>query len=776
VLRQLLRLFDFADRARRPTTGEALIFQADPVCDAFERALTWRARSFWSRGAWAMLIAVLSWIGGNHTPVAIWFVVTILLSALNSRLSAWLLHRPRTAAAVALTAASQVAAAGSFAFVGILLSIPATPVHLAEAMLVLCAASLNNAMMCSGSRPTTVTLVGPSAALLIAGPLVARLAGYPIGLVDVALMAAAGAAYTGFVVRMAGTIYARSLALKAALDGLSRHSALAVAAGIEAQDGRVRWEMIFHHSPLARLCLDASRLYEALGVSGPLAGAGVGDRLKERFGSLAEVFEYITLLEANAVATALVGERLTEPHLTEAAFDAFCQALNEITDAGDLPMFPAEVIRPDGQTVEVEVHFRVAPDEGAPWSLCMSTYVDVTDARRAAREQREALRAAEVANRAKSDFLAVISHEIRTPLNGVLGMAQAMALNPLSKAQRQRLRVVSDSGSALLTIVDDLLDLSRIEAGGLQIVREDCDLTALVESVHTAYAAEAVGKGLSFILDLDPAAAGRYQADPGRVRQILGNLISNAIKFTHAGDVLVRLKRLPHGVRLEVNDTGIGIPLDRVAALFESFVQADSSMTRRYGGAGLGLAICRQLAQAMGGDVCVCSLPGRGSQFTVDLPMTASAAAGANAAGNHAPVRESVRVLAAEDNPVNQLVLRALLAQIGLDPVFVENGEDAVRAWEQADWDVILMDVQMPVMDGPTATRRIRTREAELGRSATPIIAVTANAMVHQVASYRAAGMDDVVSKPINVEALFAAILTALTSSELQPEVRAAVG
>jgi signal transduction histidine kinase/CheY-like chemotaxis protein len=757
-------------------TGDALTSTADPVCDPFERALAWRARSFWSRSAWAMLIAALSWIGGNHGPVTIWFVVTILLGALDSRLSAWLLRRPRTAVAVALTSASHVATAANFAFVGILLCRPATPVHLAEAVLVLCAASLNNAMLCSGSRLATVTLVGPASALLIAGPLAARLAGYPIGFVDVALMAAAGAAYTVFVVRMAGTIYGRSLALKAALDGLSRHSALAVAAGIEAQDGRLRWEMIFHHSPMARLCLDASRLYEALGVSGPLAGARVGDRLKERFGSLAEVFEYITLLEVNAVAISLVGDSLTEPHFTEGAFDAFCQALNEITEAGDLPAFPAEVIRPDGQTVEVEVHFRVAPDEGAPWSLCMSTYVDVTDARRAAREQQEALQAAEVANRAKSDFLAVISHEIRTPLNGVLGMAQAMALNPLSKAQRQRLRVISDSGSALLTIVDDLLDLSRIEAGGLQIVREDCDLTALVESVHTAYAAEAVAKGLSFILDLDPAAAGRYQADPGRVRQILGNLISNAIKFTHAGEVLVRLRRLPDGVRLEVNDTGIGIPPDRVAALFESFVQADCSMTRRYGGAGLGLAICRQLAQAMGGDVCVSSLPGRGSQFRVDLPMTASRAEAAAAADGLAPVREPVRVLAAEDNPVNQMVLKALLAQIGIDPVFVENGEDAVRAWEQADWDCILMDVQMPVMDGPTATRRIRAREAELGRSATPIIAVTANAMIHQIASYRAAGMNEVVSKPIKVEALFSAILEAVTLSDFQPAARAATG
>ncbi len=748
----------------------------DPICDAFKRALAWRARSFWSRSAWALLIAALSWVGGDHAAVASWFAVTVALGGLDCRLSKWLAGRSRTPAAVALTSACHLATATSFAAVAILLSTPATPVHLAEAVLVLCAAALNNAMLCSGSRLATLTLVGPASALLVAGPLAARLIGYPVALMDAVLMAAAGAAFTVFVLRMAGTIYARGLALKMALDGLSRHSSRAEAAGAEAQDGRRRWEMIFHHSPMARLCLDASRLYEALGVRGPLAGARLGDRLRARFATMSEVFELITLLEANEVAVTLCGDRLTEPHLTEATLDAFCDALNDISEDGDLPVFPAGVIRPDGRVLEVEVHFRVAPDQETPWSLCMSTYVDVTEARRAAREQREALKAAEIANRAKSDFLAVISHEIRTPLNGVLGMAQAMALNPLSKAQRQRLRVISDSGSALLTIVDDLLDLSRIEAGGPEIVRQDCDLTALVESVHTAYAAEAVAKGLSFILDLDPAAAGIYRADPGRVRQILGNLISNAIKFTHEGEVMVRLARTEGGVRLEVADTGIGIPPDRVAALFESFAKADSSMTRRYGGAGLGLTICRQLAQAMGGDVCVCSMPGRGSQFSVDLPMAPGLAPPVETVEAVAAARGPLQVLAAEDNPVNQMVLKALLTQIGIDPVFVENGEDAVLAWEQADWDVILMDVQMPVMDGPSAARRIRAREAELGRQPTPIIAVTANAMLHQVASYRAAGMNEVVSKPINVEALFAAILGAVTQSELQPPARAAAG
>jgi CheY-like chemotaxis protein len=206
-----------------------------------------------------------------------------------------------------------------------------------------------------------------------------------------------------------------------------------------------------------------------------------------------------------------------------------------------------------------------------------------------------------------------------------------------------------------------------------------------------------------------------------------------------------------------------------VPQLFETFVQADSSMTREYGGAGLGLALCRQLCRAMGGEVSLSSTPGEGSVFTVELPLPAVAAAPAAARANPAVVTGGpIRVLAAEDNPVNQMVLRALLAQIGVEPVIVGNGAEAVQAWEDGEWDVILMDVQMPQMDGPAAARRIRAREAELGRAPTPIIAVTANAMIHQVAGYRAAGMTEVVSKPINVEALFSAMIAVLAQTASQ--------
>jgi signal transduction histidine kinase/ActR/RegA family two-component response regulator len=576
-----------------------------------------------------------------------------------------------------------------------------------------------------------------------------------------------------FILRMAARCKANGSVLTRALDELAQPDPAAAAAALEARNSRQRWRMIFDHSPMARVCFDASALHHVLGADGDLAGTRLGDRLRARLESTGEVYDHITLLEANQVAIDLCGERLSGQHFTDATLEAFCQALNGIDHDGVLPVFAGELIRTNGDTLDVEVHLRMAPDGGTPWSLCLATYVDVTESRRAAREQQAALRAAEVANRAKSEFLAVISHEIRTPLNGVLGMAQAMALNPLSRLQRHRLRVISESGSALLAIVDDLLDLSRIEAGRLEIVNADCDLQAIVEGVYSAHAAEAASKGLAFLLDIDTAACGLYRGDAGRIRQVIGNLVSNALKFTHAGEISLRLSRVPAGLRFEVRDTGIGIAPERVARLFEVFVQADSSMTREYGGAGLGLAICRQLCRAMGGEVSVCSTLGRGSAFIVELPLPAVAVPAAEPQDHRVATGGPVRLLAAEDNPVNQLVLRALLAQLGIDPVIVENGAEAVTAWEAAEWDVILMDVQMPRMDGPTATRRIRAREAELGRAPTPIIAVTANAMIHQVASYRAAGMTEVVSKPINIEALFSAILAAVTHPEAQPSAAA---
>ncbi len=393
---------------------------------------------------------------------------------------------------------------------------------------------------------------------------------------------------------------------------------------------------------------------------------------------------------------------------------------------------------------------------------------DVTARKQAERALIEARDEAEAATRAKSAFLATMSHEIRTPLNGVLGMAQAMAAGPLAPAQRERLDVIRQSGETLLTVLNDVLDLSKIEAGRLELEAAEFDIGEVAAGAHAAFADIAAQKGLAFDLTVTRAAAGLYLGDATRVRQVLNNLLSNALKFTEAGRVAVRVGRRRGALTLTVADTGIGMSAPEQASLFQKFAQADASTTRRFGGTGLGLAICRELAELMGGGIEAASAEGEGSTFVVTLPLPRSerparkAAARRRSAQAQPPERVSLRLLAAEDNPVNQLVLKALLAQIGVTPVMVGDGVDAVAAWESGEWDVILMDVQMPRMDGPTATRFIRERELAQRRRRTPIVALTANAMTHQVGEYLAAGMDAFVAKPIEIERLFAVLEAAV--------------
>jgi len=396
---------------------------------------------------------------------------------------------------------------------------------------------------------------------------------------------------------------------------------------------------------------------------------------------------------------------------------------------------------------------------------------------RALAQEREL--AAADANRAKSTFLATMSHEIRTPLNGVLGMAQALAADRLSPAQRDRVAVIRESGEALLAILNDVLDLSKIEAGKLDLEETEFDLGEIARGAHSAFTALANKKGLSFALAIEDEAKGTYLGDPTRLRQILYNLISNALKFTATGEIRVEAARIEGALRVSVSDTGMGIPADRLGELFSKFVQADASTTRRFGGTGLGLAICRELAELMGGDIHAESELGQGSRFTVTLPIRRVGEARAAVAAPSTPADEpsaclSLRVLAAEDNSVNQLVLKTLLHQIGVEPVVVDDGVQALEAWETGDWDVILMDVQMPRMDGLAATRAIREREAATGRVRTPIIALTANAMAHQITAYAAAGMDSHVSKPIDARKLFLALEATLDGAEPAADVASA--
>jgi len=380
---------------------------------------------------------------------------------------------------------------------------------------------------------------------------------------------------------------------------------------------------------------------------------------------------------------------------------------------------------------------------------------------------------AEAASQAKSSFLATLSHEIRTPLNGVLGMAQIMAMDKLEPEQNARLKVIQRCGEALLSILSDVLDLSKIEAGKLTLEAIPFDLGETLRATTVCFAPLAEGKGLRFECDLD-RVAGVYCGDPTRIRQIVSNLISNALKFTDVGAITVVADQVEGGLRLVVSDTGIGIPADTLEKLFSKFTQADQTTTRRFGGTGLGLSICRELAALMGGTVVVESEEGFGSRFTVLLPLPRISDA-PDESGDPAPAFEeleaSLRVLAAEDNPTNQLVLRTFLEMAGVEVSMAADGAEALGMWEREDWDLILMDVQMPVMDGPAATRAIRAREIELGRTRTPIIALTADTMAHQINQHLAAGMDDHVAKPIVAADLFAAIVRATQkAAEAEPQ------
>jgi signal transduction histidine kinase/ActR/RegA family two-component response regulator len=387
----------------------------------------------------------------------------------------------------------------------------------------------------------------------------------------------------------------------------------------------------------------------------------------------------------------------------------------------------------------------------------------------------EARDAAQAANVLKSQFLANMSHEIRTPLNGVLAMAQIIEMGELSAQQRERVDVIRRSGEELLAVLNDVLDISKIEAGNMELEIGEIDAEALGASVRAAFAPLAdAKKNLRFAVEVRPEAAGKRRGDPVRIGQILNNLVSNAIKFTVEGDVGVLVDGIGpdgrDGLRLTVKDTGVGIGADKLPLLFEKFSQADGSNTRRYGGAGLGLAICRELAQLMRGKIEVESAEGTGSTFTVTLPAprlagTQEADAAQLDDALDAGDERALRVLAAEDIPTNQLVLKTIMQSFGVEITMVENGRQAVEAWIAEPYDLILMDIQMPEMDGIAATRVIRAAEAETGRQRTPIIAVSANAMTHQVKEYLAAGMDGHVAKPIELSKLHAAIEAALADS-----------
>jgi signal transduction histidine kinase/ActR/RegA family two-component response regulator len=389
------------------------------------------------------------------------------------------------------------------------------------------------------------------------------------------------------------------------------------------------------------------------------------------------------------------------------------------------------------------------------------------DLKRAMRELELARDAANAANVLKTQFLANMSHEIRTPLNGVLAMAEVMALGQLDQVQRDRLDVIRRSGGLLLAVLNDVLDLSKIEAGKLNLFEEDFDAEVAIDGARENFEIMARAKGLGFSVTIAEEAKGWWRGDADRLRQIIGNLLSNAVKFTPQGSVGATVDvNAAGGLRIVVRDTGVGISPEKLPSLFEKFTQADNSATRRFGGTGLGLAICRELTQMMGGSINVESLEGQGSTFTVELPLSRGRPASAD--GNESAQSSDdgdLRLLAAEDNPTNQQVLAAVLGSLGIEVHIVPDGREAVEAWRTGSYDLILMDIQMPVMDGITAASAIREAEKTTGRRRTPIVALTANALTHQVEEYLAVGMDAHVAKPIEIAKLYDAISAVLNAA-----------
>ena len=404
--------------------------------------------------------------------------------------------------------------------------------------------------------------------------------------------------------------------------------------------------------------------------------------------------------------------------------------------------------------------------------------IDISEMKAQAERLEQALKEAHAANQAKSDFLANMSHEIKTPLNGVIGLADVLSRTRLDADQRDLLKTIVASAGDLDNLLGDLLDFSKLEAGKVKVEDAAFDLNETALHCMARFKANAAEKGLELRYAIDIGGQPMVMGDAARLKQILSNLLSNAVKFTKAGHVAMDIHRdAKSRVVISVTDTGLGFDAAKAERLFGRFEQADASTTRQFGGTGLGLSICRQLCDLMGGTINAVGRPGEGAVFTVVLPLPPAAAPAVETPADE-PVVETeegdyppLRVMLVDDNATNRKVVELMLAQVGAETTACENGQEAVHAFNHAPFDLILMDLQMPIMDGLSATRAIREIERVGSKIRTPLVVLSANVSPQDRAGTAEAGADAHLGKPIKADELISTMMTVLEAAE---EARAA--
>ena len=465
-----------------------------------------------------------------------------------------------------------------------------------------------------------------------------------------------------------------------------------------------------------------------------------------------------------------------EMHLGKTGYDLFPKAQadrfaaedRQVMESGELKIIEEEAIETPNNGVRFLRTKKIAARGPTGASVLVAISEDITERKKDHEALQAALAREEAANQAKSLFLANMSHEIRTPLNGVAAVADVLAASSLTQAQREMVELIQGSARTVDQLLAELLELSRIEAGRAERVSAPFHLGDALRERGRLHAAMADAKGLALTLDINAGAEIWVEGDAARLQRVLDALLSNAVKFTEAGEVRLAAAALAEGrFRVEISDTGPGFDPADAPRLFERFTQGDSSATRRHGGTGLGLAIARECAVLLDARLDVDSAPGQGAVFRLELPLAPAARPAEPCRPPEAEPGE-FRALIVDDNATNRKVLELILAQVGASWLSVENGREAVDACRDNRFSVVLMDIQMPVMDGLAATREIRRMEAERRQPITPVIIVSANCMPEQVAAGAEAGAQEHLAKPVNVHTLIAAISHVLEPAEDQ--------